>query len=106
MGDFNFGDLEQPETSYLDSNYTDIWLELNPKKKGHTWNMEENNMALQGSFPTEKSRRLDRIIMNSESWAFQSCGIIGNHPLIQNSKDLFPSDHYGLIGTISNKKNK
>ena len=106
LGDFNFGDLEQPETSYLDSSYTDIWIELNPKKKGYTWNMEQNNMALQGSFLNEKSRRLDRIIMNSKSWAFRSCKMIGNHPLIQNSKDLFPSDHYGLIGTIFNKKNK
>ena len=96
MGDFNFGDKETPESKALDKNYKDIWLALHKDQKGFTWNIEESPMAKAGSFPNEKSRRLDRILFKSEILKPVSCKIIGNKP-VKLSKEIFPSDHFGLV---------
>ena len=100
LGDFNFGDLEEPETSHINAKYRDVWTELFGYSDGFTWNIEDNNMALRGSFPTEKSRRLDRIMVDLDAWKVHDCVIIGNKPIVENNKDIFPSDHFGLLGTI------
>ena len=63
LGDYNFGDGEEPETSLIPKIYQDGWKMLHPEKKGYTWNKEKSQMAFQGSFPGEKSRRLDRIFI-------------------------------------------
>jgi len=100
LGDFNFGDDEQPETKHLDKAYVDVWTKTNPKKKGYTWNIEKSKMARDGSFPKEKSRRIDRILIRSKRAKPISANILGDKPL-KGKTDVFPSDHFGLRGIVA-----
>ena len=99
LGDFNFGDSE-PEEQTIPSSYKDCWQKTNPKQAGFTWNKELSPMARQGSFPNEKSRRLDRVLLKSNLFTPSKSVIIGNTP-VNKSKSLFPSDHFGLLCTIN-----
>jgi endonuclease/exonuclease/phosphatase family metal-dependent hydrolase len=100
VGDFNFGDGEQPDSAHLDGAYVDFWKALRPSEKGFTWDIEASDMAAQGSFPGEKSRRMDRILVRSKVWKPAEIRIIGDRPLRERDKSLFPSDHFGLIGVM------
>jgi endonuclease/exonuclease/phosphatase family metal-dependent hydrolase len=103
LGDFNFGDGEEPDTSHLDKAFIDLWLTLKHGMPGFTWNIETSDMARKGSFPGEKSRRIDRILLRSALWQPKSIRIIGDQPVKPGDKTLFPSDHFGLVGTIERK---
>jgi tyrosyl-DNA phosphodiesterase 2 len=103
LGDFNFGDGEEPDSSHLDKKYVDAWLALKPKDPGYTWNIETSDMAKAGSFPKETSRRLDRILVRSEVWKPESVSIIGDKPVEEGKLDVFPSDHFGLTATLKFK---
>jgi endonuclease/exonuclease/phosphatase family metal-dependent hydrolase len=100
MGDFNFGDDAQPETKHIDKNYVDLWTQVNGKKKGYTWNIEKSEMARKGSFPNEKSRRIDRILIKSKQAEPVSSKILGDKP-IKGHAGVFPSDHFGLHAAVS-----
>ena len=100
LGDFNFGDGEAEEKK-LDTAYIDLWKALRPKEAGLTWDIETSDMAKKGSFPGEKSRRLDRILLRSSVWKPKEIRIIGDQPLNAGKKDLFPSDHFGLMGAVT-----
>lgn len=99
LGDFNFGDGEK-ESASLDAGYTDAWTTLHPKDPGFTWNIETSPMARQGSFPEEKSRRLDRILVRSAHWKPKEAIILGDKPVSEKDKDVFPSDHFGVLATL------
>ncbi|MBI3857888.1 MAG: endonuclease/exonuclease/phosphatase family protein [Planctomycetes bacterium] len=99
LGDFNFGEGEAEEKK-LDAAYVDLWKSLKPQEPGFTWNIEASDMARKGSFPGEKSRRLDRILVRSTVWKPRQVRIVGDQPLTPGKKDLFPSDHFGLVGVI------
>lgn len=99
LGDFNFGDGEKPETEKIPTNFFDIWLETNKDKPGFTWNIETSQMAKKGSFPNEGSRRIDRILVKSKVLKSKEAKIIGDEPL-DTQKELYPSDHFGLIGSM------
>ena len=103
MGDFNFGDGEEPDTAHLDKHYTDLWHAVNKDAPGYTWNIEKSEMAKKGSFPTEKSRRIDRILLRSNYWLAESSTIVGDSPISADKPDLYPSDHFGLTATMKSK---
>jgi hypothetical protein len=67
---------------------------------GCTWNIEKNEMARRGSFPGEGSRRLDRILIRSRTWKPKAVRLLGTEPLSTERKDLFPSDHFGLLAVF------
>jgi tyrosyl-DNA phosphodiesterase 2 len=100
LGDFNFGDGEEPDSSHLAKNFVDLWPALYPTQPGYTWNIEVSNMALRSSFPTEKSRRLDRILWRSGLYQPESATILGDQPVEKGKPELFPSDHFGLKGIV------
>ena len=100
LGDFNFGDGWTPETGQLDPKFTDLCSSLRPSEPGYTWNIEVNPMAKSGPFPNEKSGRIDRILLRSEAWKPSKIEIVGQAPISQDDESLFPSDHFGLIGTL------
>ncbi len=102
LGDFNFGDGAEPETSRLDRSYRDLWRELHPGEPGFTWNIEKNGLARRGSFRGETSRRLDRILVRSNVWRAKDIRIIGDEAMGADGK-LFPSDHFGLVATLECK---
>ena len=60
-------------------------------------------MAKSGSFQNEKSRRLDRIFINSKHLTPSKTEIIGSEE-IENAKGIHPSDHFGLLGTVKISK--
>ena len=103
LGDFNFGDKEAEEKS-ISTTYKDSWLVTNPNQNGFTWNMELSPMAKQGSFPNEKSRRLDRVLIKSKLFTPSKSSLIGNKP-ITGSKIIFPSDHFGLLCSMQKQPN-
>jgi hypothetical protein len=59
-------------------------------------------MARKGSFPNEKSRRIDRILIKSKQAKPISANILGDKPL-KGKTDIFPSDHFGLRGIVTIK---
>lgn len=94
-GDLNFGEGEEPDSSHLDSSYVDVWNALHPGDPGYTWDIERSEMARVSSFVGEGSRRLDRVLVQSERWRSESIRIIGDTPVTPDRR-LFPSDHFGL----------
>jgi tyrosyl-DNA phosphodiesterase 2 len=101
-GDFNFGDGEEEEKR-IPAEYTDLWKALKPGDPGFTWNNETSDMAGKSKdrFPGEKSRRLDRILVRSSVWKPKEVKILGDQPVVAGKKDLFPSDHFGVIGILT-----
>lgn len=102
LGDFNFGDGEQPETDKIPKDFADSWLVTNNKDAGFTWNMEKSSMAKKGAFPMEKSRRLDRILIRSKILVPSKTEILGDTE-IPGQQGVYPSDHFGLLSTLSIK---
>jgi tyrosyl-DNA phosphodiesterase 2 len=100
LGDLNFGDGEG-EDKKIPADYVDPWKVLKPGDPGYTWNIEKSDMARDSCFPGETSRRLDRILVRSDMWKPKETLIIGDTPVISGKKDLFPSDHFGLVGTVT-----
>ena len=101
MGDFNFGDAEEPDSSHLDREYRDVWKVLKPAQPGYTWNVERSPLAKRNSFPKEGSRRLDRILIRSSVWVPEAIRILGDSPVSEERPGIFPSDHFGLCATLS-----
>lgn len=97
LGDLNFSDGWRPETDHLDELYNDVWKAIYPDKPGFTWDIERNKLARKGSFPNEKSGRVDRILVKSSHWRAASARLFADEPLAADQKDLFPSDHFGVI---------
>jgi endonuclease/exonuclease/phosphatase family metal-dependent hydrolase len=102
-GDFNFGDNEQPETDALDSAYADCWKKLRPSEPGYTWNMEKSELARANSFPKERSRRIDRVLVRSVQWQPAEIRIIGTSRI---APMVFPSDHFGLCATLKRRADR
>lgn len=103
LGDFNFGDGERPETGKLRDSYVDSWKHTNQNEAGFTWDIEKSQMARLGSFPKEKSRRLDRILIRSKRFSPLKTEIVGDTE-IQENRGVFPSDHFGLLSTMAAKQ--
>ena len=72
-----------------------------PDDPGLTWDIKKSKMAKKESFDGEKSRRIDRILVRSSAWQPKSIRIIGDEPVVPGERDLFPSDHFGLVGVLA-----
>ena len=100
LGDFNFGDGEL-ENDILAKRYTDVYKKLKKYKSGYTWNKEKSLLAKRNSFADEKSRRLDKIYIKGKNLTPTGIKIIGTKPFMSDVYgELFPSDHFGLLGKI------
>lgn len=99
-GDLNFGDGERPDSDHLDPDFVDAWTELRAGEPGFTWNIEVSEMARRGSFVGEPSRRLDRVLLRSQTWRPASIAIVGDAPVVPGDATLFPSDHFGLVAEL------
>lgn len=100
LGDFNFGDGEQPDTAHLDRAYTDLWTAKRGKTAGFSWNIEVSPLAKKQSFVGEKSRRLDRILFRGTGLSAGEIRMIGDKPVSAATPQIFPSDHFGLQGVL------
>jgi len=100
LGDLNFAENAQPETKQLLKTYRDLWIALRKDAPGYTWDNERSTMARRAALAGEESRRLDRILWRSEQWRPHTVRIIGTRPVAPDLPDLFPSDHFGLMGVL------
>ncbi len=104
MGDFNFAEASEPETSRLDRDFVDLWPACRPGESGFTWDIARNPMARRGSFPGEASGRIDRILLRAAAWRPVSIRIVGNEPVRKGDPSLFASDHFGLVAVIEKRR--
>jgi len=101
MGDFNFDPRNTAEQSLIEPVYTDLWAALHGDEPGYTVDSMLNRMRFQHK-GRHKRARFDRILLRSRrhSWAAESIRIIGTQPISPDQLDLYPSDHFGLVGEI------
>jgi len=102
MGDFNFGDGEEPDKVEW-GDFKDIWKMLKPQDVGYTFDPITNILAKLNSV-SGKRRRLDRILLKSEKFKPKNIKMFGTDKteIIVKGKKLEShcSDHFGLICEI------
>ncbi|XP_039118292.1 5'-tyrosyl-DNA phosphodiesterase-like [Dioscorea cayenensis subsp. rotundata] len=103
-GDMNW-DENIDGTFPLQGVWKDAWTELRGGEDGWTFDTKSNPM-LQCSYPLQK--RLDRFVCKLEDCSMKNVEMIGKKPIpgmFHHNKGkvlpVLPSDHYGLILTIS-----
>jgi len=101
MGDFNFCSAWEAENRNLDPRYQDIWAVLRGDQPGYTEDTDINLMRLQQK-QKHKKVRFDRILLRSTSpgWQPKSIERLGLEPISPNCPNVFPSDHFGLVGHL------
>ena len=102
LGDFNFGDGDEPESSTLPPDFVDAWRALKQGDPGLTWNREQNPWARANSYDGEPSRRLDRILIRSTRIVPEEAGLLGVEPA-RVSRWRHASDHFGLAATVRDR---
>ncbi len=100
VGDFNFGDNDEPENSIVGSIFGDLWHNIKPEARGFTWDMKHNPLAAKNAYKKEKSRRLVRILFKKEAWEPINVKMIDYKWPIYFGSSYYPSDHYGLYGEL------
>lgn len=99
MGDFNLCS-SWSENDRLDNSYQDLWAVLRNDEPGYTEDTDINLMRLEQK-GKEKQVRFDRILLRSASgWQPKSIEKIGTEPLFPERPNVFPSDHFGLVGKL------
>ena len=100
MGDFNFCSSWN-ENSNIDNSYLDFWETLRSDNPGYTVYTDINIMRKK-SKSGEKKVRFDRIISRSAKycWKPKKINRIGMKSISPECPDIFPSDHFGLIGLL------
>jgi len=101
MGDFNFDPRDQAEQSRIDTGYTDLWPALHRAEPGYTVDSLLNRMRFLHKW-RHKRARFDRILLRSAApgWVPESIRLIGTLPISPHHPDIYPSDHFGLVGVI------
>jgi len=95
LGDFNFDQAAEPESSHIPRSYLDVWPALNPTKRGYTWNPDTNPYA-RASDPASRPSRIDRILVKSPHWLPRSIKLVGC-----GSDDLLCAKHYQAPSTAN-----
>ncbi|XP_011046947.1 PREDICTED: tyrosyl-DNA phosphodiesterase 2 isoform X8 [Populus euphratica] len=111
-GDMNWDDKLDGQFPFPDG-WVDAWVELKPGDNGWTYDTKSNQM-LSGNFPLQK--RLDRFICGLRDFKISKIDMIGKEAIpglsyIKEKKvrrevkmlelPVLPSDHYGVLLTIS-----
>jgi len=88
MGDFNFS---WEENSNIASSYLDFWGKLRSNDPGYT-----------ARFRFDDPVRIDRMLSRSadQSWKPTKIDRIRMKSISSDFPDIFPSDHFGLIGVL------
>jgi tyrosyl-DNA phosphodiesterase 2 len=104
MGDFNFCS-SWDENSNIDSSYLDFCQVLRFDDPGYTAE-EDINIMRRHINKEDDNVRIDRIMSRSENqnWKPTRIDRIGMEPISPKYPDIFPSDHFGLIGKLEYKR--
>jgi len=105
MGDFNFSDRAKPESDHIPGEFVDFWPAVHRDQPGFTWDVALNPAAKEGSFPGETSGRIDRILLRSQYWKGSKVKLIGDKA-IGDVGNRYPSDHFGVTGTLTRKETR
>lgn len=105
-GDFNFSPQMEPEQTRLEKerNFLDVWTVLHKDLPGYTEDTDINLMRYIQSNNRRKQVRYDRIMLHSpkQHLAARSLKRLGMEPL-EGETEVFPSDHFGLVGSFAVK---
>jgi tyrosyl-DNA phosphodiesterase 2 len=101
MGDFNFCSSWREENAKIDRNYQDMWAVLRSGEPGYTEDTDINLMRLEYT-QKHKKVRFDRILVRSSTpgWQPKSIELLGTNPISSDYPNVFPSDHFGLVGRL------
>ncbi len=100
-GDLNFGDHDVE--SALVGHLVDAYRQVEPTSPGHTWDLR-NPLARKNSFPTEPSRRLDRLLFAAPNGPTSPRVRVDSSELVltlELTSTVAPSDHYGLLSRVA-----
>ncbi|MEM8535040.1 MAG: endonuclease/exonuclease/phosphatase family protein [Chloroflexota bacterium] len=101
MGDFNFCSSWKEENERIPDTYRDMWSVLHPDLPGYTVDTPTNTMRLEHT-GKHKSVRFDHIIVRSirPGWSPVAIELLGTNPIAAELPNVFPSDHFGLVGRL------
>jgi tyrosyl-DNA phosphodiesterase 2 len=101
MGDLNFCANWPEENNNIDSDYQDMWSVLRNGSPGFTEDTDINVMRMER---TQKFKRVrfDRMLVRSSTpgWQPDSIELLGTKPISADCPNVFPSDHFGLVGKL------
>jgi tyrosyl-DNA phosphodiesterase 2 len=101
MGDFNFCSSWLEENANIHPNYQDMWATLRRDEPGYTEDTDINLMRLEYT-QKHKQVRFDRILIRTSTpgWQPKSIELLGTAPTSPDYPNIFPSDHFGLVGRL------
>ncbi|KAM0943774.1 putative Endonuclease/exonuclease/phosphatase superfamily [Dioscorea sansibarensis] len=94
-GAFNW-DEDKDQAFPLNDGWIDAWETFKPTENGGNYDTETNSMLKNQN---HLQKRFDRFICNLEDFSCKSVELIGTEAI----NGVLPSDHYGLILTISSE---
>lgn len=97
VGDMNFADAAEPETSSLDPAFRDVWSVLHPGEAGYTVDTDVNLMRWQVKEKVTR-KRIDRVFARGGLLP-TSIRLFGDR-CVGGDPELFASDHFGLHATF------
>ncbi|MEC4895392.1 MAG: endonuclease/exonuclease/phosphatase family protein [Oscillatoria sp. PMC 1051.18] len=102
MGDFNFCSSWTEENAKIDRSYQDLWSALRSDEAGYTEDTDINIMRLEQKGKA-KQVRFDRILLRSSypGWQANTIKLLGREPISPELPNVFPSDHFGLLGNLT-----
>lgn len=102
MGDFNFcARRPTEESARIEPDYQDMWSALRKDDPGYTEDTDINEMRLETT-QKHKQVRFDRMLVRSSTpgWKPASIELLGTAPISADHPNVFPSDHFGLVGKL------
>jgi len=97
-GDFNFCATSTENKMLAQSQMNDVWEALKPEEPGWTEDTERNAMRYRAK-PKKKQVRFDRILWRGDVMTPSLIELLGTDPF-DDKKELWPSDHFGLLATF------
>jgi endonuclease/exonuclease/phosphatase family metal-dependent hydrolase len=110
VGDYNL--QQEREENFIPECVTDVWSTLRPGERGYTIDPERNTMIYKkvecrGGSGDEPQLRTDRICVLTRQeadvkWEAHTINMFADEPVpLDDTKDVYPSDHFGLMVEIS-----
>jgi tyrosyl-DNA phosphodiesterase 2 len=98
-GDFNFCSSWAEENERLPGDFLDVWPAVSADD-GFTVDTQLNATRARKT-RGERRERFDRILVRSDLAHPAAAKLVGTNPVKGESPALFPSDHFGVYGTLA-----
>ena len=97
LGDFNAAP-DSSEDALIRTAFSDAWSCLS-NDAGYTRDTTRN--AMLAKVKTDRHQRIDRVLTRGGWLVPKSLRLLGTEPLSGSEGQVFPSDHFGLIGELA-----